>query len=47
MIKKAEEAREHKVKNMAECVASENSWRLSDKFEQNIKEKCQMDMIDD
>jgi hypothetical protein len=33
MIKRAEEERNHKVKNMMECVASENSWRLSERFE--------------
>lgn len=32
---------------MAECVASENSWRLSEQFEQNCKERCKMDLIDD
>jgi hypothetical protein len=40
MIQKAEQARDqHKVKNMLDCVASENSWRLSENFERNCKEK--------
>ena len=40
MISKAEEARENKVKNMVECfIANENSWRLSDNFEKNCKER--------
>ena len=40
MIEKAEEARDqHKVKNMVDCVASENSWRLSENFERNCKER--------
>jgi hypothetical protein len=41
MIEKAEEAREdqRKVKNFAECVATENSWRLSENFERNCKER--------
>lgn len=41
MIEKAEKARgqHNNVKNMADCVASESSWRLSENFERNCKEK--------
>jgi hypothetical protein len=40
MIEKAEEARDqNKVKNMADCMATENSWRLSENFERNCIEK--------
>lgn len=42
MLKKAEEARQ--VKNMAQCIAYENSWRLSENFNKICKEKCQVDM---
>lgn len=40
MIKRAEKASLNKVKNMAECVASENSWRLSQNFEKDCKERA-------
>jgi hypothetical protein len=46
MIQKAEEKREHKVKNMAECLASENSWRISENFEKNCKERCDVSAIE-
>jgi len=41
MIQKAEEARDQskKVKNMADCMITENSWRLSENFERNCKER--------
>lgn len=44
MIKKAEEARDQtKVKNMAEGkMVIENSWHLSENFERNCIEKCQL-----
>jgi hypothetical protein len=29
MISRAEKASKEKVKNMAECMASENSWKCS------------------
>jgi len=38
MLSKAEEARQ--VKNMAQCLANENSWRLSENFSKICKEKC-------
>ena len=45
MISKAEEARENKVKNMVEClIANENSWKLSDNFEKNCKERFKKNM---
>jgi hypothetical protein len=40
MIEKAEKARGlNNVKNMADCIASESSWRLSENFERNCKVK--------
>jgi hypothetical protein len=45
MIMKAEEARDAengKVKALADCIATENSWRLSENFERNCKERSQM-----
>jgi hypothetical protein len=45
MIQKAEEARgQHKVKNMADCLATENSWRLSENFERNCIERNQISL---
>lgn len=46
MINKAEEARDQskKVKNMADCLATENSWRLSENFERNCKERTLMNL---
>jgi len=29
---------------MADCVANENSWHLSENFERNCKERCQMNI---
>jgi hypothetical protein len=39
MIRRAEKAKNNKVKNMAECIASESSWRLSQNFEKDCKER--------
>jgi hypothetical protein len=45
MIRKAEEARDKsKVKNMAEGMALENSWHLSENFERNCIEKCNLSL---
>jgi hypothetical protein len=38
MIEQAEQNR--KVKNLQECLASENSWKLSENFEKNCKERA-------
>lgn len=48
MIEKAEEARDEirKVKNMADCLATENSWRLSENFERNCKERNVLNLED-
>lgn len=45
MIQKAEE--EHRVKNMLECVVSENSWKLSENFERNCIERQQAFLEED
>jgi hypothetical protein len=29
---------------MADCMANENSWHLSENFERNCKERCQMNI---
>jgi hypothetical protein len=43
MISKAEEARDpSKVKNILDCLVTENSWRLSENFERNCIEKSQI-----
>jgi hypothetical protein len=48
MIKKAEEARNHlNVKDMTEYLAGENSWRLSENFEKNCKERRQFNLEED
>lgn len=41
MIEKAEEARDEqaKVKSILDCLATENSWRLSENFERTCKER--------
>lgn len=45
MIDRAEQERdENKVKNMVDCMATENSWRLSDNFETNCKGKEDFDL---
>ena len=45
MIQKAEQARdESKVKNMADCLVTENSWRLSENFERTCKERNQFNV---
>lgn len=44
MIQKAEAERDEirKVKNMADCLATENSWKLSENFAKNVIEKKHM-----
>jgi hypothetical protein len=39
MIEKADEEGDEKVKNMADCMATEFSWCLSDNFERDCKDK--------
>ena len=45
MIQRAEN--EKKVKNMIDCLATENSWCLSENFERDCKERCQLQIEDD
>jgi hypothetical protein len=48
MIERAESARDpSKVKSMIDCVASENSWRLSENFERNCKERGEFNIDED
>eukprot|EP00347_Sterkiella_histriomuscorum_P000386 403376061 len=47
MIARAENEREHKVKSMIDCLATENSWCLSQNFERDCKERCQLQIEDD
>lgn len=47
MIQRAENEREHKVKSMIDCLATENSWCLSQNFERDCKERCQLQIDDD
>lgn len=48
MIERAAEARNKAdVKDMTEYLAGENSWRLSENFEKNCKERRQFDLDDD
>lgn len=43
MIQRAEKARgSKKVKNMADCLTTENSWILSENFDRDCKERCQI-----
>jgi len=35
------------VKNMADCVLSENSWRLSENFERNCKDRYPLNLNED
>ena len=45
MILKAEEARDQsKVKNILDCLVTENSWRLSENFERNCIERSQINI---
>ena len=47
MILKAEEARDqNKVKNILDCLATENSWRLSENFERSCIERNQINIED-
>jgi hypothetical protein len=46
MIERAAVENETNVKNIAECLASETSWRLSDNFEKDTLEKCQLELQD-
>jgi hypothetical protein len=48
MIEKAESARDqNKVKNMVDCMANESSWRLSENFERNCKERGDFNLDED
>ncbi|CDW79565.1 UNKNOWN [Stylonychia lemnae] len=47
MIQRAEQERDNKVKNMMDCLATENSWCLSENFERDCKERGQMKIDDD
>ena len=48
MISRAEEARNQvDIKDMNEYLAGENSWRLSENFEKNCKERRHFDLEDD
>ncbi len=45
MIEKAEEARDEqaKVKSIMDCLATENSWKLSENFDRICKERHRFD----